>query len=165
MTECKQTITQWLCSYFIDWFKDHDRISLKLKIRFKLVMLGLKQPCHKKHSPEKVGQQLAKDHGVNYWRAQYGSVTTGWISVIHVFSAILAIITGMLKFRLVSNKTNLSCPNCYFFAREWLNCLSNSAFFSSKVSQVTAFMEAWCHRSWSTDSPPQGCMCVAVNFG
>ena len=28
-------------------------------------MLGLKQPCHKKHSPEKVGQQLAKDHGVN----------------------------------------------------------------------------------------------------
>ena len=133
MTECKQTIMQWLCSYFIDWFKDHDRISLKLKIRFKLVMLGLKQPCHKKQSPEKVGQQLVKDHGVNYWRAQYGSVTTGWISVIHVFSAILAVI--MLKFRLVSNIRNLSYPNCYFFAREWLNCLSNSAFFSQKLDR------------------------------
>ena len=28
-----------------------------------LVMLGPKEPYHKKHSPEKVGQQSAKDHG------------------------------------------------------------------------------------------------------
>ena len=30
-----------------------------------LVMLGPKQPYHKKHSPEKVGQKSAKDHGAN----------------------------------------------------------------------------------------------------
>ena len=61
-----------------------------------LQMLGPKQPYHKKHSSEKVGQQLAKDHGANYSGAQYGSVTAGRIFVIHVFSPLLAII--MLKF-------------------------------------------------------------------
>ena len=76
------------------------------------VMLGPKQPYHKKHGPETVGQQSAKDHGTNYWGVRYGSVTAGGISVIHVFSPILAIIICILKFRIVSNKTNLSYPNC-----------------------------------------------------
>ena len=31
-----------------------------------LVMLGPKEPYHKKHSPENVGQQWTKDHGANY---------------------------------------------------------------------------------------------------
>ena len=38
-------------------------------------MLGPEQPYPKKHSPEKAGQQLAKDDGANYWGARYG-----WVS-------------------------------------------------------------------------------------
>ena len=88
-------------------------------------MLGPKQPYHKKHIPEKAGQQSTKDHSANYWGAQYRSVTAGRISVIHVFSPILSII--MLKFRIVSNKTNFAYPNWKLITREWLKFLSNAA--------------------------------------
>ena len=94
------------CFCTVSWKRSRELLNLL----HQLVMLGPKQPWNKKHSPEKVGQQLAKDHGVNYWGSQYRSVTAGWNSVIHVFSPILAL--TMLKFRLVSNKTNSSYPNC-----------------------------------------------------
>ena len=53
--------------------------------------------------------------------------------MIFVLWSILVII--MLKFRLVSNKTNLSHSNCSFFTGEWLNCLSNSASFRRKLAR------------------------------
>ena len=116
------TLCSWVCAFVFD-----------LDLLYQLVMLGPKQRYHEKHSPEMVWKQSAKDHGANYWGAQYRSVTVGRISVIHVFSPILAII--MLKFTIVSNKTNLTYPNCWFFTREWLNCLSNSASLRRKLAR------------------------------
>ena len=41
-------------------------ILFKLVASVLLLMLGPEQPYHKKHSPEKAGQQSAKDDGANY---------------------------------------------------------------------------------------------------
>ena len=85
------------------------------------------------HSPEEVGAAVRKGSWANYGGAEIN--TAGRNSVIFVFSPILA--TIMLKYRIVSKKTNLSylncliifyegvaelafkiCYNCYFLQRE-----------------------------------------------
>ena len=101
ITTIRETLCSWVCVF-----------AFCLNLLHQLVMLGPEQPYHKKHSPQKVGQQLAKDCGTNYYGAKYRSVTAGQISMIHVFLPVLAIIT--LKFRIVSNTTNLSHLNCLF---------------------------------------------------
>ena len=49
------TLYSWVCAFVFD-----------LDLLYQLVMLGPKQRYHEKHSPEKVWQQSAKDHGANY---------------------------------------------------------------------------------------------------
>ena len=49
------TLCSWVCAFVFD-----------LDLLYQLVMLGPNQRYHEKHSPEKVRQQSAKDHGPNY---------------------------------------------------------------------------------------------------
>ena len=50
-----ETLHSWVCAFVfcLNWLHQ-------------LLMLGPEQPYHKKHSPEKAGQQSAKDDGANY---------------------------------------------------------------------------------------------------
>ena len=49
----RETLCSWVCA-----------LVFYVNLLHQLVMVGLKQPYHKKYSPEKVGQQSAKDHRV-----------------------------------------------------------------------------------------------------
>ena len=51
----RDTLCSWVCAF-----------PFRLNLLHQLVMLGPKQPYHKKRSPEKVGKQSATDHGANY---------------------------------------------------------------------------------------------------
>ena len=118
----RDTLCSWICAFLFH-----------LNLLHQLVMLGPKQLYHKKHSQEKVGKQSATERQVNYWGAQYGSVTAGRISMIHVFSPILAII--MLKLRIVSIKQIYPIQIVNFSGGEWLNCLSNSASLHQQLAR------------------------------
>ena len=72
------------------------------------------------------------DHGANYWGAQYGSVTAGRISMIHVFLPILAII--MLKLRIVSIKQIYPIQIVNFAWGEWLSASLHQQLAGSKPS-------------------------------
>ena len=90
-------------------------------------MLGLKQPCHKKHSPEKVGWHLAKDQ--SWGKLFRSSVQVNYSRTDLCDPGLFAIIShnyAKIQNAVVLIKINLSYPNFKFFTREWLNCLSNS---------------------------------------
>ena len=72
----RETLCSWVCAFVF-----------YSNFLHQLVMLG-----PKKHSPKEVGQQSAKDHGVNYWGAELQQDTLPILAPI------------MLKFRIVSNK-------------------------------------------------------------
>ena len=54
----RDTLCSWIYAFLF-----------RLNLLHQLVMLGPKQPYHKKHSQEKVGKQSATERQVNYWGA------------------------------------------------------------------------------------------------
>ena len=116
----RDTLCSWVCAFIFC-----------LNLLHQFVMLGPKQPYHKKHSPEKVGQQSPKDHGANYWGAQYGSVYSR--TDLHDPGLFTNFSHNYAKTQNNLSKTNLSYPNCQFFMREWLNCRSNSDSLHRKL--------------------------------
>ena len=85
-----ETLHSWVCAFVFCLNQLHQ-----------LLMLGPEQQYHKKHSPERrLGSSQQRMMGQTIEElGTAGSVTAGWISVIHIFSPSLAII--MLQFRML----------------------------------------------------------------